>query len=184
MKTILEQIYEFADQSHGTQLRKYTPERYMVHPLRVMELCKPVTDDQAVLAAALLHDVLEDTPVKASELMIFLKQLQSEQTAAKTLKLVIELTDVYVKNSYPNLNRRERKAKEAKRMQSISSEAQTIKYADILDNCREIVLHDLEFAPRFLTECRQLLQVMDKGDSSLRTAAFGVVENSLKTIRH
>lgn len=67
-------------------------------------------------------------------------------------------------------------------MITISANAQTIKYADILDNCREIVEHDREFAARFLNECDHLLQVMDKGDSSLRTAAFQVVEIGLKKI--
>lgn len=81
-----------------------------------MELCKPVTDDKAVLAAALLHDVLEDTPLKAAELLHFLRQIQTDQIAAKTLKLVIEHTDIFVKSSYPQFNRRERKAREAKRM--------------------------------------------------------------------
>lgn len=182
MKTILEQIYDFADHAHGEQRRKYTSERYMVHPLRVMELCKPVTDEQTILAAALLHDVLEDTPIKEADLLLFLQQIQTKQAADQTLKLVIELTDVYIASHYPDLNRRERKAREAKRMQYISPEAQTIKYADILDNCLEIVKYDREFAPRFLKECRQLLQVMDTGHTSLRTAALEVVEKSLKTI--
>lgn len=82
----------------------------MVHPHRVMELCKSVTDDEAVLSAALLHDVLEDTPLEAAVLLSFLSQIQTDQIAAKTLKLVIELTDVFVKNNYPQFNGKERKA--------------------------------------------------------------------------
>jgi (p)ppGpp synthase/HD superfamily hydrolase len=59
---ILAAITDFADIAHGSQMRKYTPERYIVHPARVMRLCQEYTDDVTVLAAALLHDVLEDTP--------------------------------------------------------------------------------------------------------------------------
>ncbi|MGN6567929.1 MAG: hypothetical protein ACTHJ0_08255 [Flavipsychrobacter sp.] len=36
----LEEVIAFADKAHGSQMRKYTPERYIVHPIRVMELCR------------------------------------------------------------------------------------------------------------------------------------------------
>ena len=58
---ILKKIKEFSDKAHEGQTRKYTPERYIVHRLRVMETLKLYTPDVTVLAAALLHDVLEDT---------------------------------------------------------------------------------------------------------------------------
>jgi len=35
MLSILDQIKNFAEQAHGEQLRKYSPERYIVHPARV-----------------------------------------------------------------------------------------------------------------------------------------------------
>ena len=38
MNEILAAIRKFADEAHGEQKRKYTPERYIVHPVRVMEL--------------------------------------------------------------------------------------------------------------------------------------------------
>jgi len=63
MDKVLEQVKDFADKAHGDQLRKYTPDRYIVHPMRVMLICQEYTDDSQILAAALLHDVLEDTPV-------------------------------------------------------------------------------------------------------------------------
>jgi (p)ppGpp synthase/HD superfamily hydrolase len=54
-----------------------------------------------VLACALLHDVLEDTLVTEREMNDFLKPLLGDSAAEKTVKLVIELTDVYVKSNYP-----------------------------------------------------------------------------------
>jgi (p)ppGpp synthase/HD superfamily hydrolase len=59
---ILQEIIQFADLAHGKQVRRYTSERYIVHPVRVMETCRQYTNDISVLAAAILHDVLEDTP--------------------------------------------------------------------------------------------------------------------------
>ncbi len=52
-------------------------------------------------------------------------------------------------------------------MRRISGDAQTIKYADILDNSREITQQDPQFAPRFLNECRLMLQVMSSGQAAL-----------------
>ncbi|MDF2448383.1 MAG: metal-dependent phosphohydrolase [Bacteroidota bacterium] len=71
MEIILDQIREFADKAHGEQMRKYTPGRYIVHPIRVMNTCKRVTYDICILAAALLHDVLEDTAIHGNEMEVF-----------------------------------------------------------------------------------------------------------------
>jgi (p)ppGpp synthase/HD superfamily hydrolase len=146
MNALLEQVKEFADKAHGDQTRKYTPERYIVHPVRVMKHCQQYTSSTSVLAAALLHDVLEDTSVTQEELLNFLHTIMNETDAVQTLKLVVELTDVYTKTSYPGWNRKKRKQKEASRIEQTSPEAQTIKYADIIDNCKEITIQDPEFA--------------------------------------
>ncbi|RYG22261.1 MAG: HD domain-containing protein [Chitinophagaceae bacterium] len=182
MEDILEKIKRFADGAHGTQLRKYTPERYIVHPIRVMEICKQYTQEHTVLGAALLHDVLEDTPTTKDQLYDFLRTLLDEKQAAKTVALVVELSDVYVKSDYPQLNRKQRKAKEAERIQLTSAEAQTIKYADIIDNCKEIVKYDRQFAPIFLRECLHLLTIMERGNPVLRKIALDQLINELKRL--
>lgn len=182
MELILKQIRDFADSAHGQQMRKYTPERYIVHPVRVMETCREYDPQLPVLAAALLHDVLEDTPVGQNEMSGFLKRVLPGAGAEKTLSLVVELTDVYVKKAYPQWNRKKRKEKELERIIAASPEAQTIKYADILDNCKEITVHDPEFAPRFLRECRAILQKADKGDRELRAIALDSVEAGLRDL--
>lgn len=179
MEDILEQVRAFADKAHGDQRRKYTPDRYMVHPVRVMQTCCAYTNALPVLAAALLHDVLEDTPVTKEDLHRFLTTIMSGQEAEQTTGLVVELTDVYIKDKYPQWNRRKRKQKERDRSSGTSAESQTIKYADILDNCNEIAEHDPEFAPLFLRECKQLLEVMPKGHPELLQKAKDAVAAAL-----
>jgi (p)ppGpp synthase/HD superfamily hydrolase len=178
----LEKIQHFADAAHGDQMRKYAPERYIAHPLRVMHLCRAFTTDETILASALLHDVLEDTEVTAEEIRTFLLPLLGEKGTEKTLHLVAELTDVYVKRNYPHWNRRKRKQMECERMAGISPEAQTVKYADILDNCREIVGHDPSFARVFLRECKHLLKCMTRGDPQLYKAAAHEINTGLQTL--
>lgn len=177
--TLLEEVKDFADRAHGNQMRKYTPERYIVHPVRVMQTCKEYTNDLPILAAALLHDVLEDTPVTKEELQAFLLKLMSVDDAKRTVQLVEELTDVYVKENYPNWNRRKRKQKEAERLEKTSAAAQTIKYADIIDNAPEVTEKEPDFAQRFIPEYKALLQRITKGNPVLYEKAREVVNTCM-----
>jgi len=183
MNAVLEQIRDFADQAHGGQLRKYTPERYIVHPVRVMEICREYSHELPVLAAALLHDVLEDTPVSKEQLHQFLLSVMNAEDADLTSKLVVELTDVFIKKDYPQWNRKKRKAMETERIAHTSSLSQTVKYADVLDNCHEIVEHDPDFGRRFLSECRMLLDAAGQGNPELRSRAIRAVDEGLEKLK-
>ncbi|MGY3211413.1 HD domain-containing protein [Mucilaginibacter sp. HD30] len=182
MEDTLQKIIAFADKAHDAQMRKYTPERYIVHPVRVMKICREYTANPAALAAAVLHDVLEDTQIKAGQMLTFLYAVMDADTAVETVKLVEELTDVYTKEAYPQWNRKKRKAMEAERTAHTSAMAQTIKYADVLDNSKEIAEYDPNFGPRFLKECRELLQKADKGDAVLRQKAQAAINAGLKKL--
>lgn len=177
---ILEKITRFADQAHGEQMRKYTPERYIVHPVRVMEICRNYLNELPVLAAALLHDVLEDTDTSAEEILRFLSELMPENEAKRTLKLVLELTDIYTHSDFPQWNRDKRKSMETQRLSKVSADAQTIKYADITDNSLEIMNYDPDFGLRFLKEVKATLKAADRGNPELRKRAFEVVNAGLK----
>jgi (p)ppGpp synthase/HD superfamily hydrolase len=182
-KQILEEIRNFADRSHGDQMRKYTPERYIVHPVRVMNILEEYTSDTTVLAAALLHDVLEDTPVTREEIKQFLLPLLGENKTNQVISLVVELTDVYIKKDYPQLNRKKRKELELDRVKHTSRNAQTIKYADIIDNCNEIVKHDRHFAGVFLNECYKMVKAADLGDFRLYKRTKDILEEKLKELK-
>jgi guanosine-3',5'-bis(diphosphate) 3'-pyrophosphohydrolase len=62
----LREAYRFADQSHGDQTRR-SGEPYITHLLSVAEIMAELRLDDDTLAAALLHDVVEDTPVELEE---------------------------------------------------------------------------------------------------------------------
>ncbi len=183
MDTILDTVRSFASKAHQGQMRRYTPDPYIVHPVRVSEIVRPYNERLPVMAAALLHDVVEDTIVSETALSVFLHNVMEPQEAAETLRLVMQLTDVYVKDSYPQLNRRKRKEKELERLSKISPEAQTIKYADIVDNTSEIAACDPEFAPQYLQECLAILQKADKGNAILYAKALESVKWGLYSIK-
>lgn len=53
----------FVADAHREQTRKGTDIPYLIHLIRTWEYVRRMTEDQEEQAAALLHDVLEDTPV-------------------------------------------------------------------------------------------------------------------------
>jgi len=68
MSNVIDRAIEFATLAHRGQVRRYTGEPYIVHPVEVMEIVSTVSDDSEVLAAALLHDTVEDTPISLQDI--------------------------------------------------------------------------------------------------------------------
>ncbi len=61
MGKLLNEAIIFAVRAHEGGKRKGSDLPYIVHPLEVLAIVATMTDDEAVLAAAVLHDVVEDT---------------------------------------------------------------------------------------------------------------------------
>ena len=72
--------------AHRNQRRKFEDAPYMVHPIRVARIVAEYTDDANVIAAAMMHDVLEDTDVTAEEMRCVFGDAITD--------LVLEVTDV------------------------------------------------------------------------------------------
>ncbi|MEA2111532.1 MAG: RelA/SpoT family protein [Campylobacterota bacterium] len=56
----IQKALEFSIQAHDGQYRK-SGEPYVVHPILVASIVATITEDKAMIKAALLHDVVEDT---------------------------------------------------------------------------------------------------------------------------
>jgi (p)ppGpp synthase/HD superfamily hydrolase len=114
----------------------------------------------AMVAAAWLHDVVEDTGVT-------IETIRAE-FGVEVAELVGWLTDV----SRPEHgNRAHRKALDRAHSAAAPAEAQTVKLADLIANTRSIMMHDVAFAKTYLEEKRLLLAVMTKGDAVLMAEA-------------
>ena len=59
----LDRVLQFATQAHAGQKRKYTGDDYIVHPVAVAQIVRDFGGSVDQQAAALLHDVVEDTDV-------------------------------------------------------------------------------------------------------------------------
>ena len=64
---VIQRAFEYADEKHKKQLRK-SGEPYIIHPLAVAEIVAEIGLDTDAIAAALLHDCLEDTDASFDEI--------------------------------------------------------------------------------------------------------------------
>ena len=161
--TFSERIKELAHkvhQWHFPQQRKYTNAPYSTHLIRVAQLVELHTQNELLIATALCHDVLEDTTVSTEELRAELSSVgYSIAETKKIVQWVVELTDVYVKADFPDLNRKARKAHELQRLLQISPTAASVKFADLIDNIKDIIPHDSGFAKIYIRETLPLLDL-------------------------
>lgn len=65
---LLDRAIVFAVQAHHNSERRGKGFPYIVHPLEAVEIVATITPDQELLAAAALHDTVEDTEVTVEQL--------------------------------------------------------------------------------------------------------------------
>jgi GTP diphosphokinase / guanosine-3',5'-bis(diphosphate) 3'-diphosphatase len=66
-EALLDRAYVYAMKAHGTQTRA-SGDPYFSHPLEVAAILTDLKLDDATIAAALLHDTIEDTPTTRAEI--------------------------------------------------------------------------------------------------------------------
>ena len=162
---LVERARQFATAAHRGvgQLRKYTGQPYEEHLRRVAALVQGFTDDREMIAAAWLHDVVEDTPATIEDV--------EREFGAGVRELVDALTDV----SRPDDgNRAVRKARDREHLAAASPRAQTVKLADLIDNCDDICRHNSGFGRIFLEEMGELLGVLTRADPALLKRAWAM----------
>ena len=83
-KVVIRKAYKLAVEAHAPQRRK-TGEAYIFHPIEVARICAAEIElGTTAIAAALLHDVVEDTPITLQEI--------KEQFGDKIAQIVDGLT--------------------------------------------------------------------------------------------
>jgi (p)ppGpp synthase/HD superfamily hydrolase len=170
---IVERARVFATAAHAAvgQKRKYTGEDYIVHPTEVAEIVKSIGGTDVQIAAALLHDVLEDTKVTEAQMR--------EVMGDRVTDMVLWLTDV---SKPEDGNRKTRKAMDREHTAKAPPEAKTVKLADLISNTKSIVEHDLSFAGSYLEEKGELLKVLRQGDLVLWGIAHDLYEQGLLVV--
>lgn len=141
----------FADQWHRAagQTRLGTGEPYITHPRAVALRLHQLGFPRPVLAACLLHDVVEDTAATSEQI----RTIFGEEVAT----LVREVTNVSRKEDG---TRAERKAIDRDHVARASAEGQSIKAADIDHNISSVVEYNRSFASVYVPEKVAMLRVL------------------------
>lgn len=162
MSNLIQRASIFAHNAHHGQVRKYSGLPYIIHPAQVAESVALVSGNIALIAAAWLHDTVEDTDVTMYDIEV--------EFGYNVGQFVWEVTNP------PTIgNRAARKAGARDHLSLASHEAQTLKLADVINNTRTIREDDPNFATTYLSEKRALLKVLTKGHQSLHDEAVRLV---------
>jgi (p)ppGpp synthase/HD superfamily hydrolase len=163
MNDLVTRASKFAAEEHGRigQLRKYTNDDYIVHPIEVRDLVAAAGLDEETQAAAALHDTMEDCGTQKQEI--------ARRFGDRVADMVASLTDVPAQKG---LNREQRKALDRARLAAADGDTQSIKCADMLDNTKSIAEHDPDFAKTYLPEKRACLEILTKAHPDILAAAW------------
>jgi hypothetical protein len=168
-----------AYEAHAGQLRKNSDDPYILHPCRVAIRASLYCGPEAV-AAALLHDTLEDTELAPEKI--------AEACGPKVLEMVKALTNPSIQERHRCLPREERKAMDREHLKGAPFAIRYIKIWDRVDNLEEQIRYvqdvrtylgvypdsihltqklkkESEFLALYCGESRLLLEVLKGTDS-------------------
>lgn len=190
---VIEKAKLLAIGAHAKQKRLYTEEPYWRHPERVAQTLLGVQApwgfpwDDEVIAAAWLHDVVEDTPVTLAAVKRdfgpLVAQLVGEVTNPSHFVDQVELRKKF--GLAPGASTRDiRKQMDRNHLAKASPEGASIKLADIIDNTSSIVEHDPGFARKYLEEMLLLLPILEScmPHPVLFERASKIVNNGVKQL--
>ncbi len=127
---LLDRAIVFAVRAHAGTERRGKGFPYIVHPMEAMSIVATMTADQELLAAAALHDTVEDTDVTV-------EQIRAE-FGDRVASLVAEESDAFVEGVPAEDSWHWRKQAAIDRMSRASRDAKMVALGDKLSNMRAI----------------------------------------------
>ena len=128
--SILSKAIIYATNKHEGMVRKGTDTPYIVHPLEAVAIAAGITSDEEILSAAVLHDVVEDTPTTIDEL--------ENEFGKRIAELVASESEDKMPNIPPSVSWKIRKEATIAALQSAAIDEKIIALADKLSNIRAI----------------------------------------------
>lgn len=128
--SILDKAIVFAVKAHQGAERKGKAFPYIVHPMEAVSIAATMTNDQELLAAAVLHDTVEDTNVT-------LKDVERE-FGKRIAELVEAESDIEFEGKSRQESWRLRKEEAIERLSTATNEVKIVALADKLSNIRAI----------------------------------------------
>lgn len=131
MMNRIEKAVAFATKAHAGQYRKGTDRPYILHPIETMAIItRLVRYDEDLIAAAVLHDVVEDTSVTLNRL--------EKEFGPRVSGLVVSVTEDKMRKMPPEATWRARKWQTIFNLRKANRETKALVLADNLSNLREL----------------------------------------------
>ncbi len=127
---LLDRAIIFAVQAHHNTERRGKGFPYIVHPIEAVEIVSTITADQELLAAAALHDTIEDTDVTVEQLR--------EAFGDRVAELVHAESDQFTEGVSEEDSWHDRKQAAIDRLAAASHDAKIVALGDKLSNMRAI----------------------------------------------
>lgn len=159
MNDIIQIADKVAEELHRGQTRKDGTTPYITHPRAVKEAVRSYWGEEpSMLAAALLHDVIEDCNISANDLLSKLCDEGAEIVeAAMVVETVLQLTSL--DKLWPRLKKEKRavrKKVQQTRLYYSSAIAIIIKVCDRLDNLKGLSTLEKDFQEMYKAESTDL----------------------------
>ena len=127
---LLDKAIIYAVRAHAGTERRGKGFPYIVHPMEAMEIVSTMTSDQELLAAAALHDVVEDTDITVEEIRA--------EFGDRIASLVAAESDAVQEGVSEEESWRSRKEQGIRRLQGASRDVKIVALGDKLSNMRAI----------------------------------------------
>ena len=127
---LLDRAIVFAVKAHHNTERRGKGFPYIVHPMEAVEVVATITPDQELLAAAALHDTIEDTDVTVEQICA--------EFGDRVANLVHAESDRFVEGLSEAESWRDRKQMAIDRLAVASHDAKIVALGDKLSNMRAI----------------------------------------------
>lgn len=156
--------------AHKGQYRKYGDKvPYIQHPIRVaFHAAQIFMNLEVPVAAALLHDVLEDTKLPPEDI--------KDCCGNDVLFLVQELTNPSHLPENKKKLRAERKFIDREHIKLVSYQAKVIKLCDRIDNLKDIKKAPDDFKQLYAQESRALLEALKNTHFTLEKEMLEIIE--------
>ncbi|MCQ2057839.1 MAG: HD domain-containing protein [Bacteroidaceae bacterium] len=128
--TLLDKAIVFAVKAHANTERRGKGFPYIVHPMEAVEIVATMTPDQELLAAAALHDTVEDTDVTANDLRA--------EFGNRVASIVVSESDEFDAGVSEEDSWRGRKQAAIDRLANAPLESKMVALGDKLSNMRAI----------------------------------------------
>jgi myo-inositol-1(or 4)-monophosphatase len=128
--TLLDHAIVFAVKAHAGTERRGKGYPYIVHPMEAVEIVATMTADQELLAAAALHDTVEDTEVTVVQIRAEFGERIASLVADESEEMPIGVTE--------EASWHDRKRSAIDRLSKASLDAKMVALGDKLSNMRAI----------------------------------------------